>query len=123
LSRRKSQHQLISLWEIMKPFFPVVFTTLYGSNYVPGVDTNDVAVAKTLIPSDTKETMRGLLPIQRRFCAELGLIASIATIDRLLALVDNPYSTWGQMHELGNELRGRLNDELFGTLFFSLDTS
>ena len=88
--------------------------------YVPGVDIGDAAVARAPIPDDTKQTAQYLLPIQRRWCAELGLIASVATLDRIIELFSRPHATYGELHTLGSELRGRLNDEMFGTLFFSL---
>jgi hypothetical protein len=123
---KENPNRLVSLWDIVKPFFPVVFTTLSAQFNIPGVDV-DLAVGgafgRAAIPSNTKETAQQLLPTQRRYCAELGLIASIATIDRLLNLLSKPDATLGELHELGKELRGRLNDELFGTVFFSLTYS
>jgi hypothetical protein len=119
--------KLISLREIVKPFFPAIFTTLYGSFYLPGVavtaasgDPLAAAVLGAPIPSDTKEGILKVLPTQRQHCAAVGLVASIATLDKILALLSAPDSTMGQLHQLGTELRGRLDDELFGTLFFSL---
>jgi hypothetical protein len=103
----------------MKPFFPAILTTMIGQS----IPTGDPVVEAAPIPSHTKQFAGTLYQSQRRHCAELGLIASLATIDRILDLISKPDSTWGQWHELGRELHGRLNDELFGTLFFSLDSS
>jgi hypothetical protein len=107
----------------MKPFFPAVFTTLYGAYNIPGVDIDPATFGDVLIWNDTREKVREGLPKARRQCAELGLIASLATIDKILDLISKPNSTLSDLHDLGKELRGRLNDELFGTLFFSLSTS
>jgi len=102
----------------MKPFYPAIFTTLYG---VFSFDAT--AVAGGPIPDGIKESMREGLPKHRRFCAELGFIASIATIDSVLVLVSKADSTWGEFHELAKAFRRELDAELFGRLFFSLHTS
>jgi hypothetical protein len=49
----------------MKPFFPAIFTTLYGQSYVPGVDFEE-AIGDVPIPNDTKETGVGKVASQTR---------------------------------------------------------
>jgi len=106
----------------MKPFFPVIFTTLYEQSGSADASVR-VGLGEACIPKATQESARELLPKQRKYCAELGLIASIATIDRIIDLVSKPSCTWTEFNKLGTELQGRLNDELFGALFFSLAPS
>jgi hypothetical protein len=115
--------KLISLREIVKPFFPAVFTTLYGAHYIPGVDTDRASFEGVPIWNDTRGRVREGLPGARRHCVELGLIASVATIDKILTLISKPDSTLGEWHDLGKELRGRLNDEMSEMVFFSLTAS
>lgn len=118
----RSSGRLISLWEIVKPFYPAVFTTLHAAYNIPGVDIMGIIFGRARIWSDSRKLVQEGLPGARRQCAELGLTASVATIDKILTLVSKPDSNLAQLHELGKELRGRLDDELWGTWFFSLDT-
>jgi hypothetical protein len=123
---RENSNRLVSLRDIVKPFYPAIFTTLSRSMYVPGVDIDaafEGAIGVAPIMDSIRENTQRVLPKQRQCCAELGLIASVATIDRIQALLSEPNATLGEFHKLGQELQGRLDDELFGTLFFSLDAS
>jgi hypothetical protein len=117
LAGRDHPGRLLSLWEIMKPFYPAILTTLHTSVQIGG---SLYAEGPVLLPSETKQQALKQLPFHRKFCADLGLFASTATIDKLLALFSKPDATYGQFQELGKELQGRLDDELFGILFFSL---
>jgi hypothetical protein len=116
----RSSRRLISLWEIVKPFYPVIFTTLSAQFTIAEVG---IIGTNSIISSVNRERILELIPKQRQRCADLGLIGSVATVDKIRSLVSKPNSTFAELHELGKELRGRLDDELFGTLFFSLDTS
>ena len=80
-------------------------------------------LAAITFPIEARAQMSNTLPKARQHCADVGLIASIATIDKLLAVLSKPDSTFGQVQKLGYELKSRLHDELFGTFFFSLTYS
>jgi hypothetical protein len=118
---KENPHRLVSLWNIMKPFYPALFTTMCGTGEIPNVD---ITISSAALAADTKELGLTMSRFQREHCVELGLTASVATLDKLQRLFSAPPdSTYGQIQELGKELRGRLHDELFGTLFLSLTYS
>jgi hypothetical protein len=104
----------------MKLFHPDLLTLLYAS-MDPPVDVSG-AVASAPIPFNKERATEALLS-QRQTYSDLGLLASTATIDKLLSLLSQPDSTIGKYYELGRELQGRLLDELPGALFLSLTSS
>ena len=97
-----------------------MLTHLIGSVLVSNMDDRIKAVQ---VPISSKDLGAKALPSLRDQCGDLGLIASVATINKLLALLSRPDCTWGEFQALGEELHGRLNDELFGAFFLSLTYS
>lgn len=57
----------------------------------------------------------------RRDCLAMGLIASVATIDKIVALLSGSSPTMGKHSALVDELQGRLTDEMKGMVFLSLN--
>jgi hypothetical protein len=107
----------------MKPFYPGLLTSLHKAVDAFGVTLIE-GMPQTVFPNDDiREQARSVLLGNRTYCADLGLFASTATIDKLLTLISDPSFTWGQFYKLGKELQGRLDDELFGILFFSMTSS
>lgn len=56
----------------------------------------------------------------RRECAGLELVASVASIDRMLGYLREPHAQFERYWEMGEELEGRLLDELKNCTFLSL---
>src|ERR1017187_3127611 len=116
---KENPNRLVSLADIVKIFFPWIFTGLYKM----AVLFTEFSGETVLTPSPLKEGTLETVSKQRPYCAELGLVASLATIDRIIGVLSNSDCTMAQLSELGKELQGRLDDELAGALFFSIDPS
>jgi len=86
------------------------------------------ATALAHVPLDTepldeeiRNGLAGSVSGTERELTALGLTASVATARRMRQLLDNPSSTWGQLRDLVDELRGRVEDEMQEALFLFVE--
>jgi hypothetical protein len=125
----ENPYRLVSLWDIVKPFPMYIFTSMLSPVDIDlHARANDDAsryshIMDSPLRDDTKQLMQMTCKLQREECVSLGLIASVATIDRLLLLASNAQATLGQLDSLEKELKSRLADELRGNFFLSLTAS
>ena len=108
--------RLISLGEIMEQFDPVYVMS------ITQILTNLLERFKE-IPDDnvlsdaTRLSGKDVLPPLKDFCSNMGLDASESTVDRTLALFDNPLATVRDLRRESADLRLRLKDQLDKRLF------
>jgi hypothetical protein len=69
---------------------------------------------------EDREVWSGTWQEIRKDCVDLELIASVASIDKMLAYLNEPGATCNPYWEMGSELEGRLLDELKNRMFLSL---
>jgi len=55
-------------------------------------------------------------------CIDLELGTSLATVRKIITVIDRPSSRWGDLYPLAEELRGRLIDEMESKSFWELST-
>ncbi len=124
---RRRPTDLWSLWEIMRPFHADFFLTAKG--FLRNYATYDLlsplglvkdAVGLNRISKEHRRVYAGAWDSFRPFVAELNLVASVATIEKMLSCLADPDSTYPQYYALGAELEGRLTDEMKGRMFLSL---
>jgi len=111
-------YRLVSLWEIVKPFYPTMFTVLTATMDLCGALNPDEPISKKI-----REMASSNHSFYRPHFVDLGLIASTATLDEMSDLLSKPECTNGELRDLSRELHGRLTDELFNILFFSMTGS
>ena len=120
-----------TLWDIMKSFDPLEFM---GLTYNIGM-THAVVVppikqkANSSSPSGKRisnKEEKGILSFYRRFektCIKLDLHMSAKAARRLINEVSEYSLTYGEFHELCQELKRRLRDEMELMAFYSVEPS
>ncbi len=114
--------QLVSRWEIMKQLEPNFLALI---SYMCGihnrtVDEKGYPVVDNPLPSSLADYVPEMMTTFAELCAELGLIASVATLERLRNLPSQSNPKVGEFQRLMNELHWRIQDELKGQHFFCL---
>jgi len=118
--------RLVSLWAIVKPFRARAFlgmSALSGLLYFKGKLQQIKPDKENENPLDDDNT-RAELDIALTFleenCIELGLTASVATIKKLKGCLAEGKHKNQKLYPLGDELQGRLIDEMDGKSLWSL---
>jgi len=120
---RKSR--LLTLWELMKAFYPSLFlslTEVLASLSVGSQIGEAVGPSFGLeeIPPDRKVEYDELLGQWERACLGLQLTTSLVTIRRMRELFARPGCTYGEMRPLADELKGRVRDEMLAKSCWAL---
>lgn len=79
-----------------------------------------MASGPNIIPQDYRDSHIPLLSPWRESCVQIGLGASVATIDKMIALLCDTTTTLEQWAKLTDELTGRLSDEMRQHFYLSL---
>lgn len=124
--------RLWNLWDMARPFHVWAFLTARGFliNYHSyGLFNRLYAALHPLLPwlkpdssiSDKdREVYRGAWSSIRQEFVDLELVASVASIDRMLAYLNDPKAEYEKYWSMGQELEGRLLDEVRNRQFLSL---
>ena len=113
--------QLVNLENIVERFHPSLFLSI--SSALETVRVKPGENPSALLPDKLKA--KGILafePMLKLF-SDLGLMASYVSLSKLLKVFRDERSTYGQQGELGQEIQGRLVDEMQGIFFLSLSPS
>ena len=107
--------RLVTLEEVMKRLDTyhlmslsyVVGTTAGATDFSPGL-------REFFAPNELRQTVRGGVALARGDCERYGLQCSLATCDKLLRLLDEERRmiTVGEIYDLVQEMRGRIQDEI-----------
>ena len=121
--------QIVSLWDIMKPFQPsllIAITDMY-SNLAANQNLGKIIIGKEPPDEPIDEHLRiELLQITKnweRVCTDLELAASLVSVQRLRRHLENQGATYSPMIRFGEELKGRLRDEMMERFYWSLSLS
>jgi hypothetical protein len=132
------RYRLITLWDIMRPFRAVTFLNVLEllnlfQTHERAVHVND-RLNKFLQKSgelpvenehdfgDVRSTGLHCFTEMEPECIALELVASLATVRKLMTLLALPTSQFSDLYPLANELRGRLIDEMESKCFVALNT-
>lgn len=117
--------QLVNLRDIMQRFHPevlVLMAHMLGTND-RSVDESGNIVTDKILPESSRELGPKIFEFFEQHCIPLNLVASNASLKKLITLYRNPTATQGKLQNATQELYGRLLDEMGGQYFLSLDAS
>jgi hypothetical protein len=103
----------------MKEFNFAVFLSL--SRAIEGLIAHTLPImAEREIDADVRSSALQFFTLHRPNCIELGLELSTMTIDKIVRVLNEPTSTFGEYRPLLLELQGRLVDEAVAIRFFQI---
>lgn len=111
----------MSVLGIMERFNPELFVAMATALSV--VQRPRRFIDEEQIPNEIKDGALLSFSPMRGELENLGLIASLASLDKLIATLSSEDCTVGRLKILAGELEGRITDELCGYYFLSLTSS
>src|SRR5262249_1747629 len=112
--------RLVSLLDIMQEFDPSWFRSV-SSAFGSLSFTCAVGADKHAVSDEIRSSGRPVFSVLSDFCGAMGLNASRATTEKILAALANEKSTYGELEGLSKQLDGRLTDELRNAMFLALN--
>lgn len=129
---RFSTGALRSLWDIMRPFHAYAFLSAKGflRNYhsysmlsrLSWLGLMKDMTAGKVIDKGHRTTYLGAWDSMRPFVEELDLDASLTALDRMLTCLKDKRSTFGEYWKLAADFERRLEDQMKGRMFLSLNS-